>query len=285
MGRLSAVMRLTRIEHSVMLVIAVVAAEIICGGLPNAGTLALSLITPIFISMGAFAINDYFDREVDRVNKKMRPLVTGEISPRAALYITFASMAVGIAASVAINIYCTAIAVAFAVLALLYSYRLKEYPLVGNIYIGLSMAIPFAFGNYVVSVHANAAVMAVAVMILIAGTAREIDAAVRDYKGDLKIRNARTLPIAIGTKAASAIAFAMYLAAISISIYLFMELDPFRHNLVYLPLIAVVDAMLVYSGIIFLMGKEELYDRVRNMSLGGMALALVTILIASLVHI
>ena len=52
MGKISAVLRLTRIEHSLMLVFAVLAAELITKGLPSANYLALSFITPIFISKG-----------------------------------------------------------------------------------------------------------------------------------------------------------------------------------------------------------------------------------------
>ena len=76
MASLSAVLKLTRIEHSVMLAIAVVAAELISGVLPSPGIFVLALIPPIFVSMGAFAVNDYFDIKVDRFNKRYdRPLV------------------------------------------------------------------------------------------------------------------------------------------------------------------------------------------------------------------
>ncbi|MDE1865009.1 MAG: UbiA family prenyltransferase, partial [Candidatus Micrarchaeota archaeon] len=113
MGKLGAILRLTRIEHSIMLVIAVLAAELIAnhGMLPSAPTLAFSLITPIFISMGAFAINDYFDIKVDRANRKVRPLVIGELKPAEALYISVATILIGIASSYFINIYCFAIAI------------------------------------------------------------------------------------------------------------------------------------------------------------------------------
>ncbi|HUB92789.1 MAG TPA: UbiA family prenyltransferase, partial [Candidatus Saccharimonadales bacterium] len=71
--KFKAVLKLTRIEHSIMLVIAVLAAELIAKGLPSLPILVLSLIAPVFISMAAFAINDYFDLKVDKINKKMRP--------------------------------------------------------------------------------------------------------------------------------------------------------------------------------------------------------------------
>ena len=101
--KLMALLRLTRMEHSAMLVVAVLAAEMIAGKLPGAWILLLSLISPVFISMSSFAVNDYFDLEVDRVNNRKRPLVTGEIKPSDAVYITILSMLVGLAASALIN--------------------------------------------------------------------------------------------------------------------------------------------------------------------------------------
>ncbi|EQD78308.1 UbiA prenyltransferase [mine drainage metagenome] len=78
MNKLVAVLKLTRIEHSVMLVIAVLAGELIVARhLPGAYVLLLSLIVPIFVSMGSFAINDYFDVEVDTLNKKVQKTHSG----------------------------------------------------------------------------------------------------------------------------------------------------------------------------------------------------------------
>lgn len=195
MGKVSAVLRLTRVEHSLMLVIAVVAAELLAGGPPAPGILALSLITPIFVSMGSFAINDYFDIDVDRLNgKKKRPLVSGALTQAQALLVAGMSFAIGVLASAFISAYAFAIALAFALLAIVYSWKLKEVLLLGNAYIALSMVIPFIYGSYVSGGALAPAIAPVCAMVFLSGLGREIHGTIRDYSGDVKVRNARTLP-------------------------------------------------------------------------------------------
>ncbi|MEM3202623.1 MAG: UbiA family prenyltransferase, partial [Candidatus Micrarchaeaceae archaeon] len=144
--------RLTRIEHSFMLIIAVIAGEEISGGLPSALPFLLSLISPVMISMAAFAINDYFDVEVDKENGEFgRPIVAGQISRSSAFYSSLILFLLGCLAALFINLSDFFIAAIFAILAFLYSYKLKEMLLLGNMYVAFSMSIPFIFGNYAVS--------------------------------------------------------------------------------------------------------------------------------------
>ncbi len=279
------VLRLTRIEHSIMLVVAVIAAELIAGAgvLPNIYVLILSLITPIFISMSAFAINDYFDIEVDRLNKKKRPLVEGKLKPADALAVALVSLFIGIASSYLINLYCFAIALIFGALAMLYSYKLKEMLLIGNAYVAFSMSIPFIFGSYVVSQNLGLAIELVAIMIFLAGLGREIQGTVRDYEGDRKVRNASTLPKYVGELGASVFAFLLYIIAIVISGYLFLHLAPFAGNYLFAILILLTDVMLLYAGFGYLYyRKQGFYDSARNISLAAMALALIAILISAI---
>ena len=285
MGKIKDIIKLTRIEHSLMLIIAVVAAEMIALGLPRVNVLILSMITPVFISMGAFAINDYFDIDTDRINRKSNPLLKGSLKPRDALYITAVSMIIGIAASAMINFYCFAIAIIFAVLSVLYSYRMKNMLLLGNAYIAVSMAIVFIFGAYVVSSSVRPAVLLIIAMIFLSGLAREINGTVRDMTGDVKARKVKTLPVVIGSKAAAAIAFILYIIAIGITLFLFLEMPPFLYNIYYGVIIVISDILVFNSGIIFLLGDKKSYRRARNTSLAGMGLALIAILIASLAYI
>ena len=285
MGKIKDIIKLTRIEHSLMLIIAVVAAEMIALGLPRVNVLILSMITPVFISMGAFAINDYFDIDTDRINRKSNPLLKGSLKPRDALYITAVSMIIGIAASAMINFYCFAIAIIFAVLSILYSYRMKNMLLLGNAYIAVSMAIVFIFGAYVVSSSVRPAVLLIIAMIFLSGLAREINGTVRDMTGDVKARKVKTLPVVIGSKAAAAIAFILYIIAIGITLFLFLEMPPFLYNIYYGVIIVISDILVFNSGIIFLLGDKKSYRRARNTSLAGMGLALIAILIASLAYI
>ena len=286
MGKLLAILKLTRIEHSIMLVIAVLAAELIVSGgvLPGPSILAFSLITPIFISMGAFAINDYFDIKVDRANKKNRPLVTGALKQSEALYIAIATILVGIASSYFINLYCFAIAIFFGVMSLLYSYRLKEMLFWGNAYVALSMVIPFVYGNYVVGSSLSWAIVIISVLIFSSGLAREIHGTIRDLKGDTKVRNAKTIPKYIGRMASAVISLFLYLFAIALSIYLFMQVAPFQSSPIYAALVTITDLLILYVGVGFLTTpKQSFYDKTRNLSLAAMGIALIAFLVVPLV--
>lgn len=284
MRKVGAVLRLTRIEHSAMLAIAVLAAEQLAKGIPGLPTLALSIVAPVLISMAAFAINDYFDIKVDKLNKKKRPLVTGELKPVHALYISAAAFAIGIAASAAINAYALAIALIFAALAVLYSYKLKELLLIGNIYIALTMVIPFIFGAYVVGTTVSPAISLICVMIFASGLAREIHGTIRDYDGDVRVRNTLSLPRVIGIGPAANSAMLLYFAAIAISAYLLFFVAPFAGNLIFIAPILVSDALLAYIGVKYAYKRRKgprvrrFFSVSRNISLAAMTLALLAIL-------
>ena len=245
MPYIKSILKLTRIEHSIMLVIAVLSGEFLSlGKLPNITILLLSLITPIFISMASFAINDYFDVDVDKLNKKNRPLVTGELSKSSAVYITIICLIIGVMASFFINEYAFFIAIIFGVLAMLYSYKLKELFLLGNLYIGFSMAIPFIYGNFVVSNILGFNIVIVSSMIFISGVAREIHGTIRDYEGDRK-RKVLSLPHLIGIIPSAIVAAILYFVAIATSIFIFFNVKPF-YNIIYLLLILITDLILQY---------------------------------------
>lgn len=287
MNKVSAILKLVRVEHSLMLIVAVIAAELIAKGLPQVSVLALSLIAAVSGNMGAFAINDYFDIKVDRQNKKRdRPLVNGSLKPRDALYVTAVTMAAGVVAGAMINVYAFAIVLVFAVLSLLYSYKLKELLFWGNAYVALGMAIPFVFGAYVVGSTLSLSILLIFSMVFFSGVAREIHGTIRDLKGDAKSRNASTIPRMMGIAAASYLALILYVIAVVISVYLLFNVAPFRHNAVFAVPIAVSDVMLLYAGSGYiLVHSASFYKGTRNISLIAMSIALVAILISSVVFV
>jgi geranylgeranylglycerol-phosphate geranylgeranyltransferase len=288
MNRGGAIIRLTRVEHSVMLVVAVVAAELIAGRLPQLPALLLSLIAPILISMGAFAINDYFDVGADRANSRIdRPIVSGAISKGGALSISIFCVVVGAAAGFFVNADAFVIALVFGLLSFLYSYRLKDMLLVGNMYIALSMVIPFIYGSYVVSSAIPASIILISFVVFLSGLAREMHGAIRDYRGDARARRVRNIVYYMGAKRSSYIASLLYVEAIAISVFMFFFKPPFWHNLVYIAPILVVDAMLLYvsAGGVMRWDSARFLKSSRNISLGAMALALVAYLAAALLFV
>ncbi len=287
MNGLMAIMKLTRIEHSILLVIAVVAAELIVGGLPTPNVLALSLASPALISMGAFAINDYFDVETDRANKRLgRPIVAGAISKRRAYLIAMGCLVVGVTLSAFINIPVFCVALVFGMLAYLYSKTLKDMLLIGNVYVALTMVIPFIYGDLVVSTTINAGIVLISMMIFLVGLGREIHGMIRDRVGDDRVRRAKSLVRHIGAGNSAVVAIVLYIEGILISIYLLLYIAPFIENLVYLVPIAVADLIFGYVAIGYLTNSRRVFfDTARNLSLVAMGLALAAFLFSAIYYV
>lgn len=218
---LSAWKRLFRIEHAFMLSAAVLLAMLIAvkgAPLPALPLVAASLLVPFFIEMASFALNDWFDVKTDRENKrKDRPLASGEIAPRTALASFIVFYIAGLALAVLLPTSALYIAIIFAALSVTYNFRLKDLPLVGNVYIAASMAIPFLFGNLVVASALQPSLLAIAIVAFVAGLGREIVKSAEDVEGDVKHRKARTLPAIIGKKNSAYVAASLYLALVPLS--------------------------------------------------------------------
>jgi 4-hydroxybenzoate polyprenyltransferase len=282
-NKAEAIIRLTRIEHSAMLAVAVVVAEIIARALPGALVLALSMITPIFVSMGAFALNDYFDVSADTINRMRRPLVVGALNRSEALAVGVGALLIGIAASLFINTLALLVALVFAFIAVLYSYRLKDMPLAGNVLIALSMAIPFIYGDFVVVGALQPSIVMIVLVVFLSGLAREIHGMIRDYAGDVKARHTRNVVRQFGVKKASYAALTLYMEAIIISVYMFFSTAPFAYNAVYLVPILAVDAVLLYVAFGYTgRPSRRFFDNARNISLGAMAASILIFLAAAL---
>ena len=219
MGTLSAYARLFRIEHALLLAVAVLLGELLSGALPVLPLLLCSLSVPVFIEMGSFALNDYFDVKTDKANKRHdRPIASGEIAPQAALIAALLCYVVGIAAALPLPPLALYITLIFAALSIAYNFKLKELPLVGNKYIAASMAIPFLFGNLVVAPIIYPWILAIALVAFVAGLGREIIKSAEDMEGDVKHRGARTLPVVIGKKNALLLSAALYAALVPLSL-------------------------------------------------------------------
>lgn len=287
MVSLSAFLRLTRFEHAIILAIAVLIGEIIAGGTFPLFSFAilLSLLVPIFSEMGSFALNDYLDIGTDKLNKRNdRPLVTGEIEPRFALWFSVVSILVSVLLSYFINIYAFGIALIFNILAIAYNYKLKDLPLVGNVYIGLTMAIPFLFGSVVIrnSADFDPTILSIFAIAFIAGTAREIIKSVEDMEGDKKARKSNTLPILIGADNSRKLAALLYV------IFVPLAFAPFylglTASIVPLALVTIADLGILYIAYTVFSGcSHPVLKKARNLSLLFLFIGLIGLLLAAVI--
>ena len=282
---LVALFRLTRFEHSIMLVVAVLAAELIAGGIPATAVLVLSLVSPVFNSAGAFAVNDYFDVETDRANRMFnRPLVSGALNRRTAFNVAVVCFLVAVVASAFINAYAFVITALFAALSYCYSARLKDLPLVGNLYVAFSYAIPFVFGAVVVSSSVSPVIWLIFFVALLSGLGREIHGAMRDREGDTRMRGTKSVVYHLGEKKSAYFAFVLYAEAIAISEFLFVYkpigiYTPFAFNVVYIAPITIANLIFFFVAAKYMTKQAQRFHKLaRNLSLGAMTLALITYL-------
>lgn len=286
---LSTFCKLARIQHAFMLALATLTAEVIVAGVGGLQLqlALLSLVPPFFIGAASFVLNDYFDVEADKKNKRFeRPLVSGKAKKTEALAAAIVLFAVGVASSFFVNSTAFAIAVVFALLAIAYNWKLKDLPLVGNAYIAASMAIALVYGNFVVSSRLTDAVLVISLVAFLAGLAREIVKTVQDMEGDRKARKANTLPFVVGVEKCLALSLAFYALAIALSVSVFFYVKPFAFNFAYLAPVLAADLLFAFAAVLPIKKQsKENFEASRKYSLRALALGLASFLAGTLVKI
>ena len=284
LGKLKEYLKLVRIEHAFMLSFAVLVAETIAlGHLPQPTLpVLLSLLVPFFIEMAAFAENDYIDIKADIANRKHdRPLVKGTIRPHNALRLAYACYSVGVLLALFINLACFGIALVFALLSSVYNRKLKDLPAVGNLYIALTMAIPFIFGNFVIYPALHPVLVALAMLGFLSGFGREIIKSIQDMEGDRLARRSETLPLLIGKK------YAALLAAFVFVDFVFFSILPFYFGLkpgtVPVGLVLAADLSFFYMALRLQSNQSPHFlEQCRKLSIIAMAVGLAGIFLAAI---
>jgi geranylgeranylglycerol-phosphate geranylgeranyltransferase len=192
---------------------------------------------------GGNAINDYFDREIDRINAPGRPIPRGAISPRGAL--ALAVTLFGLAVGLALLLPLLAIAIALFNLVALVAYTelFKGLPGVGNLVVGYLGGSTFLFGGAAVG-GALSTVVVLFALAALSTFAREVIKDVEDIAGDRE-EGLNTLPIAVGERRALGVASAALGLAILASPLPFLT-DTFGAT--YLLLVLPADAVMAYAA-------------------------------------
>lgn len=295
MKKLKAVWELMRLEHGVMIFLAIVIGSLIALN----GELALPwdkviliFFTALFLEASTFALNDYFDLDIDKKNKRIdRPLVRGDLLPKTALYLFFIFFPLGIICSYFVNLACFIIALITALFAVLYDAHMKKVKLIGNFYIAYVMAIPFVFGGAAVIegntlfFEVHPAIYIVALIAFLAGSGREIMKDVQDFEGD-KEKGVKSFPKYIGKRKSNILAALFYIVAIALSFLPFMmaEYGNYYLNYYYLLPIMLTDTMLLSTSFQLIFKKKPHLKVYRKFSLVAIFIGLVAFLVGALIH-
>ena len=178
--------------------------------------LLLACVSGTLIAAGANAVNDYFDIDIDRVNKPHRPLPSRKVTLGQAHLFSILLFVAGVGFSILIHLLGTVIALCSSIMLYLYSYRLKRTVLWGNIAVGLITGLAFVYGGSAVGRYREALIVGVFAFFYHWG--REIIKDAEDVEGD-RSQGITTLPIKHGIKAALGWATGVLIFLIGLTIF------------------------------------------------------------------
>jgi geranylgeranylglycerol-phosphate geranylgeranyltransferase len=284
-NKLKAIWELTRLEHGFIYGLGVlIALAIGKGGVPDLSIAAAGVAGAVLAEMGAFALNDYFDVEVDIKNDRTdRPIVRGDISKGEALWIAIVTSLLSVVAMYFTGSIGAVLALIFLVLfGALYNARLKEYGIWGNIYISFTMAAPFIFGSMLFADN-NLALYAIAAIAFVVGLGREIMKGIMDMEGDA-LRDVRTVARTWGPDRAKYLAVALYALGMLLSpLPLLMQSTKFYMSPVYGASALISVAILAYVCYTLLKSHDtRTIGKARKTTLASMAIALLGVLLTAL---
>lgn len=191
--------------------------------------LAYALFSFSFICMaaGGYIINDYYDIEIDKINKPGKVIIGDKISVRSALLAYWAISIAGIIGGVSISylarVPLLGLLFVFYLVALwFYSYKLKSTFLLGNLLIGICIALVPLGGACIELCASNGSatfsndekafvgklIFGIAVFAFLSTLIREIVKDVEDMEGDA-IAGCRTMPVVVGVTKTKWIIFSL----------------------------------------------------------------------------
>jgi geranylgeranylglycerol-phosphate geranylgeranyltransferase len=190
------------------------AAGVLCGyylaGGRNPSETLVAVVVTAFVTGFGNVINDYYDLDIDRVNKPRRPLPSGLLSPRAVLAAYWASTAVlSLVALALLPPDWFALVVTWQALLFLYARYAKRTMLLGNVLIALIVSSAF-IGGALFTGDLRAVAFPVSLSFLLV-MGRELVKGGEDVQGD-RAGGANTLAVRLGSERVACIGALILLA-------------------------------------------------------------------------
>lgn len=241
----------------------------------------LGFLTGFFISSFSMVVNDYYDIEVDKVNRPDRPLPSGAISPNSAIKLALILLSIGIASSMLISLNNFVIASVFAFLAWFYNFWGKRRGFIGNIMVAVSVSIPYIYGGMAVGSADKPLLIWLTLTSFLAATGREVIKTICDIKGD-ELRGVRSIARVHGLRFSSILGAMMFFMAMVSSWIPFITGIV---GIVYAMLILIPNLIFVYASVKILKDPSEVNAlNVKSISLLGMLIGLIAFLIGGIIR-
>lgn len=180
-------------------------------------SLAAGAAAPMLGWIAAHYVGDYFDRELDAIDKPQRPIPSGRLPARTAL-LSGLSCAVALALLVAAVNWRALVLVVAALGGIVgYSRWFKGQGAAGNIVRGLLTVLAFLCGAMMVSPYPSWGLVPFALAFGVHDVSSNLVGTLRDVHGDRQ-GGYRTVPVRFGLTATVRLALLLYLMAIGLAI-------------------------------------------------------------------
>jgi geranylgeranylglycerol-phosphate geranylgeranyltransferase len=214
--RIAGFFTITRPVNSLVAGLAAIIAYLIDTGTLIPETLLLFCVVALVTAAGN-VINDFFDTEIDAVNRPDRPIPSGAVTRTAARGFAVTLFLAGILASFFTGFLCIAIAIINSLVLVAYAGKLKRTLLIGNITVAYLSASIFLFGGALNGWDGLEHIVPIAVITFFAMLSRELVKDAEDVHGDTA-GDADTFPIRFGIKKTAYLAFFCTVIAVLTSV-------------------------------------------------------------------
>ena len=237
-------LELTRPGNAIAAGVLTFTGAIVAGGTPD-DTLVVgaAILATVFATGAGNAINDYFDRNIDRINRPDRPIPRGAVSADEAKWFSIALFGGAVVSALALPLVAIAIAVVNLTALVAYTEFLKGLPGVGNVVVAALTGSTFLFGGAAIGAPLGAVVLSV--LAALATLTREIVKDVEDIAGD-KEEGLRTLPIVIGERPSLVFGTGVLAVAVLASVVPYLDGE---FGLAYLGLVIPADVLMLAGTI------------------------------------
>ena len=239
----------------------------------------LAFTTSFGLNASSMVINDYFDREIDKINHPSRPIPAGIITGGEAIVYSILLASLGLMTAILISIPAFLFASFAYVVAVLYNAYLKKTGFIGNMLVSVDVVAPFLYGSIISDGMINTRVLSFALLAFLSNTGREVVKGMVDVVGD-EIRSVNTIARVHGLKTAAKTGGVLYLSAVILSPlpYLLEYV-----TIYYLPLVALADIGFIYSALSIIKNPiPENAKKQKNLTLIWMLIALLSFIVGGL---
>jgi geranylgeranylglycerol-phosphate geranylgeranyltransferase len=263
MGKPSGFLRIIRPLNCLMMGFAVIVGASLVSALNFSINLLLGFVTSFTLTGASMAINDYYDREIDAINEPNRPIPSGAVSPKEALFFAAVLSLVGFVAALMTSRSCLIVAVITWLIFVAYTTKGKRTGFPGNLLVSTCVVIPFIYGGFVAE-NLELSVILFAAMAFLSNTGREVAKGIVDVEGD-RSQSVRTIALLFGERTAAVLSSILSVLAVSLSLL------PWLWDLVsdwFLPFVILTDAGLIVSSFSLLRDySRKNARRVKNLDL------------------